>query len=287
MNGFQSGGVSMLPPVVKNLLIINVLMFIAMIALRNSIGIDLNDLLGLHWFGSEKFHYYQIITYMFMHANFEHILFNMFAVWMFGNAIENVWGSKRFLIYYLITGIGAAALHYGIIYFETIREFTGVIDIFLNNPSPETLQAFYTTYGFEINNGSRMFSVFNEAVPYLENVLNGSSDSTSIEKSYDFMVTYKQFYLNAPTVVGASGSLFGILLAFGMMFPNAELFLMFIPIPIKAKYFVAGYGAIELFSGIANNPLDNVAHFAHLGGLITGFILIKFWQKTDSSFRLR
>ena len=276
----------MLPPIVKNLLIINVLMFLATIGLQNSFGIDLNDILGLHWIGAEKFKWYQVITYMFMHANFNHILFNMFAVWMFGNAIENVWGSKRFLIYYLLTGIGAAALHYGILYFETLQHFNELMQAVLENPNSQTLGAFFNDYKIQIQEGSYIENLFEEAQPYIQNVLVGASDTTSIENTYAFMDTYNQYFLNLPTVVGASGSLFGILLAFGMMFPNAELFLIFIPIPIKAKYFVAGYGAIELFSGLMNNAGDNVAHFAHLGGLITGYLLIRFWQKFDSTFRL-
>ena len=286
MSSFQSGGFQMLPPVVKNLLIINILLFMATVALQNSMGIDLNDILGLHWFGSEKFRFYQVITYMFMHGSFEHILFNMFAVWMFGNAIENVWGSKRFLIYYLITGIGAAALHYGIMYVDTYQSFNTLMEAVLQNPDSQTLGAFFNEFKIQINEGSAMEGYFNQAEPFLQNVIIGSTETEAIEKTYEFMNMYNTYFLNLSTVVGASGSLFGILLAFGMMFPNAELFLMFIPIPIKAKYFVAGYGLIELVSGVMNNPGDNVAHFAHLGGLITGFILIKLWQKFDPTFRL-
>jgi membrane associated rhomboid family serine protease len=286
MSSFQTGGFQMLPPIVKNLLIINVLMFLAMIGLQNSLGYDLNDILGLHWVGAEKFRWYQVITYMFMHANFNHILFNMFAVWMFGNAIENVWGSKRFLVYYLLTGIGAAALHYGILYFETLQDFNQLMAAVLESPDSRTLGAFFNEFKIQIFPGSPIDSIFETAEPYIQNVLMGATDVTSVENTYAFMETYNRYFLNLPTVVGASGSLFGILLAFGMMFPNAELFLIFIPIPIKAKFFVAGYGAIELFSGLMNNSGDNVAHFAHLGGLITGYILIRLWQKFDPNFRL-
>jgi membrane associated rhomboid family serine protease len=274
MNQFRTGGFSMLPPVVKNLLIINILLFLATETLIRVTGIDLRDHLGLHWFGSEKFEFYQPITYMFMHGNFEHILFNMFAVWMFGNAIENFWGSKRFLIYYLITGLGAAGLHYGIVYFDNIQQLTEITSAFLQNPDSGNLEVFLAEY--QIN--ATQF-------PALNNILNGTATPVDIENAYNLIERFKIDYLNLPVVIGASGSLFGILLAFGMMFPNAELFLIFIPIPIKAKYFVAGYGIIELYSGITGSS-DGIAHFAHLGGLITGFILIKFWQKFDSSFRL-
>ncbi|MGB1003429.1 MAG: rhomboid family intramembrane serine protease [Salibacteraceae bacterium] len=285
MSPIRTGGFQMLPPVVKNLLIINVLMFLATQITINVSGFDLNGVLGLHWPGSQAFKWYQPITYMFMHGSFEHILFNMFAVWMFGNAIENIWGSKRFLTFYLITGLGAAALHYGIYYFETIQNFNYLINNFLANPDTQTLSAFFMDYKIMIDSHSTIQASFDSTRPYLERVLSGSTNTNDIEVVYGFMEAYKIHFLNSMNVVGASGSLFGILLAFGMMFPNAELYLMFIPIPIKAKYFVAGYGAFELYSGIAGSA-DNIAHFAHLGGLITGFILIKCWQKFDSSFRL-
>lgn len=284
MNQFRTGGFQMLPPVVKNLLIINGLLFLATQVLYSS-GINLNAMLGLHWMGSEAYHWYQPITYMFMHADLRHIFFNMFAVWMFGNAIENRWGSKRFLTYYLICGLGAAALHYGIAYFETIQGFNTLIDAFLANPNTETFVEFNKAYPFQIHPESGFKYTYDEAYPYLDHLFNGSTDRTDIEMSYEFMAKYKQYFLSLMNVVGASGSLFGILLAFGLMFPNAELYMMFIPIPIKAKYFVAGYGAFELFSGLSGSN-DGIAHFAHLGGLITGYILIKIWQKYDSSFRL-
>ncbi|MFT4754340.1 MAG: membrane associated rhomboid family serine protease, partial [Salibacteraceae bacterium] len=280
MSQLRTGGFQMLPPVVKNLLIINILMFLATQVTLNLTGFNLNSLLGLHWPGSSAFQWYQPITYMFMHGNFQHILFNMFAVWMFGNAIENIWGARRFLTFYLITGLGAALMHYGIVYFETIQDFNYLIDSFLSNPNSQTLSAFFKDYKIQIDSHSSIETSFNSVRPYIENVLSGSNNTSDIENVYEFMGQYKSHFLSSMNVVGASGSLFGILLAFGMMFPNAELYLMFIPIPIKAKYFVAGYGAFELYSGIAGSS-DGIAHFAHLGGLITGFILIKLWQRFD------
>tara|TARA_R110002050_G_scaffold80768_1_gene172703 strand:- start:5965 stop:6798 length:834 start_codon:yes stop_codon:yes gene_type:complete len=276
MSQFRTGSFQMLPPVVKNLLIINILMYLATeITLRVS-GLDLRNLLGLHWFQSEEFAFYQPLTYMFMHGNFQHILFNMFAVWMFGNAIENVWGSKRFLTYYLITGFGAAALHYGIAYFESIQGFNALMDQFLQDPSAQNLGAFLYQFPVLSFEGSNIYS---------SQMLTEATAPNAVEHTYNLISDYRMVFYNSMNVIGASGSLFGILLAFGMMFPNAELYMMFIPIPIKAKYFVAGYGAIELYSGIAGSS-DGIAHFAHLGGLITGYILIRFWQKFDTSFRL-
>lgn len=213
-----------LPPVVKNLLIINVLLFIATGVLSAPpFNIDLTNILGLHYWESDLFKPWQIVTYMFMHGNIPHILFNMFAVWMFGSHIENRWGSKRFLNYYLLTGFGAALLHYLIFHFYTLP---GI-------PS----QVYSNTYP----------------------------------------LTAYEYFLQNSVVVGASGSLFGILLAFGILFPNTLLYLYF-AIPIKAKYFVIGYGLIELFSGISNNPGDNVAHFAHLGGMLFGLIIFGYWK---------
>ncbi len=242
MRGFGSYGFSMLPTVVKNLLIINGLLFFATISFNVSMNVDLTDILGLHYFGSELFKPYQIITYMFMHGGLSHLFFNMFAVWMFGSQIENAWGPKRFLIYYLITGVGASILHYIIIHIGILNLEAGM--------SLEAIE-YVKTKGAEL-------------------VLTGRN---FVDPD---MGQLNLFYNTA--LVGASGSLFGVLLAFGMMYPNANLYLMFLPIPIKAKYFVAGYGALELFNGIQNRPGDNVAHFAHLGGMLFGYILIKFWQ---------
>lgn len=281
MNRYQAGGFSMLPPVVKNLLIINILMFLATFSFENGFGIDLNDKLGLHWPGSEKFEVYQVVTYMFMHGNFQHIFFNMFAVWMFGSAIENYWGAKRFLTYYVITGIGAAVFHYAILYFTEIQTFNVLIEQFLVNPSTDTLRMFIAEHQLQLSERiyPEMYSYFLESEKAIDAVYNGYGTTDDLITTTSFFAEYQSYYLSLPNVVGASGSLFGLLLAFGMLFPNQRIFLIFLPIPIKAKYFVIGYGLIELYSGLSNNPGDNVAHFAHLGGMIFGFFLIKLWQK--------
>lgn len=269
MNDYRPSGFSILPPVVKNLIIINGLMFLATMALP----IDLIDILGLHYFTSEKFKSYQLITYMFMHGNMAHIFFNMFAVWMFGNAIENLWGGKRFLIYYIITGLGAAFTHYLVVYFQ-VQPVVALINAYLSNPDPAVFEDLWSTL-------PRVH--FSEDLQYLVSAYNNATTAGTLQEitqsSLDVLSQYKIDFLNSHLVVGASGSLFGILLAFGMMFPNQHIYMMFIPFPIKAKYFVIGYGAIELISGLRNNPGDNVAHFAHLGGMLFGFILIKIWQK--------
>jgi membrane associated rhomboid family serine protease len=245
----KPGGFNLLPVVVKNLLIINVLFFLAKMAL-GQMGIDLDHKLGMHYYKSPLFEPYQMVTYLFMHGNFQHLFFNMFAVWMFGNSVENAWGPKRFLTYYLITGFGAAILHYAVVQYQV-----------------SGIESMLTDQEIGL-------------------VLKEGADAISEYKNFvDPNMAQLNILYNTP-IVGASGALFGILLAFGMMFPNTELYLMFFPIPIKAKYFVAGYGAIELFSGFQNTSGDNVAHFAHLGGMLFGFILIKFWgNNSNNQFR--
>jgi membrane associated rhomboid family serine protease len=210
MSNFKYTRPNNFPPVVKNLIIINILVWIAQITLDKKEGVDdyLTSKLALWPVQSENFKPYQIATHMFAHASYEgghvvfyHILFNMFALWMFGRILENVWGGKRFLLFYLICGVGAAAVHLLIQYFS-----------------------------------------------------GGYSE-----------------------VVGASGAIMGIFAAFGYLFPNTELYIMLIPIPIKAKWAVIGLAAIDLFGGLSGG--DNVAHFAHLGGALTGFILVLIWNR--------
>lgn len=274
---FSPGKFSMMPPVIKNLLIINGLFYLATMGLGSAYNIDLTKILGLHYLGASDFKPFQYISYMFMHSNtnFSHILFNMFALWMFGNTLENVWGSKKFLIYYFFTGIGAAIIYTGWIGFE-IAPTVDAIDAYLNNPNLESFTQFTHSehlkiVSYEVQNN------YNALAQSL-NHLGNSDPNQAIQKTVDFMTQYREDYLNAHTVVGASGAVYGILLAFGMMFPNSIIYLYF-AIPIKAKWFVVGFGLIEFVSGFLNRPGDNVAHFAHLGGMIFGLILILYWKK--------
>jgi len=232
---------SLLPPVVKNLLIINGIMFFAAIVFRTR-GINLEDFLGLHYFTAQDFNFWQIITYMFMHGNFGHLFFNMFALWIFGAALENTWGQKRFLIYYFVCGIGAGLIQLLVIGLQ--------INSLSQNLSPEIVQM--------VRENGRM--ILNEGKNYI-----GETGALNLA-------------INSVTV-GASGSVFGLLLAFGMMFPNALLYVYFL-LPIKAKWFVIIYGALELFFGVTGTN-DGIAHFAHLGGMLFGFFLILYWNKKD------
>ncbi len=248
MNNFRPQGFNILPMVTKNLLIINGLVFLASMSFQNIFNYDINTNWGLYYFGSDQFKPIQLITYMFLHGSFNHLFFNMFAFWMFGSAVENYWGAKRFLYYYLATGIGAALIQQLVTYLRIESLSMGVDQQMLQ-------QIIYQ--GHDILQSGR----------------NYVGDLGSINLLYNIQT------------IGASGSVFGILLAFGMLFPNSLIYLYF-AIPVKAKWLVMGYGAIELYSGIANNPGDNVAHFAHLGGMLFGFILIKYWKKTDNPFNM-
>ncbi len=268
---YRPSGFRLLPPVVKNLLIINGLFFLATYGIGQAFHIDLTDVLGLHYFGAEKFRFYQIITYMFMHANFTHILFNMFALWMFGYVLENVWGPKRFIIYFLVTGIGAAIIQYVVIYFE-LRPAMEAINLYMSHPSHEQLSALLNSGKID---GS--YEPLKHFIAQYNSVVNTDMPK-ALSLANNFVAQYQVDLLNAPVVIGASGAVFGILLAFGMMFPNSLIYLYF-AIPVKAKWVVLGYGLLELGSGIAGSEGDNVAHFAHLGGMLFGFVLIKIWQQ--------
>jgi membrane associated rhomboid family serine protease len=245
MNGFGRSFMG-LPPVVKNIILLNVLMLLANWAAKGVFGIDLNSLLGLYFPKSEHFMPLQIITHMFMHAGLWHLFFNMFALFMFGGILETVWGGKRFFIYYMVCGLGAALVHETVIMFQYNK--------LMNLLTPDQVQ-------IVINEGA---SYLNQGKVFTDNAMKGL-----------------QMLLNIPTV-GASGAIFGVLLAFGVLFPNTQLMLLFPPIPIKAKYFVIGYGALELYLAVTQ-PGSNIAHAAHLGGMLFGYILIRYWRKTTNT----
>lgn len=230
-----------IPVVTKNLLAINVVMFLALFAAERW-GIDLNALLGLHFFESEEFHPFQLVTYMFMHAGFSHIFFNMFALYMFGRTLEYVWGAKRFLVFYIVAGIGAGLL----------QEAVG-----------------FMRYASIISDMDA------EAVSI---VLRDGADALSRHMNFvDPAMAHLNLVLNTPTV-GASGAVYAILLGFGMSFPNERMFVFPLPFPIKAKYFVIGYAVIELYLG-TTGTMDGVAHFAHLGGMLFGLLLVVYWRR--------
>ncbi len=234
---------SILPPVIKNLLIINGIFFLAKFVMENTFGLDLNELLGLYFPTSNNFQPFQLVTHMFMHGSFTHVFFNMFALWMFGAQLENIWGPKRFLIFYFISALGGAVLHEAVLWYEYA----------------EVMQSI---------SADQASIVLNEGRSVLVRGLNYS----------DPMMAELNGLMNVP-VVGASGAVFGILLGFGMTFPNSLIYIYFL-FPIKAKYFVMIYGALELWNGLANSA-SPIAHFAHLGGMLFGYLLIRYWRSNS------
>ena len=269
---------SVLPPVIKNLLIINILVYLSTFFFRGVFGIELNDILGLRYPGASQFRFYQFITFMFAHGSFSHLFFNMFALWMFGNIIENVMGSKRFLLYYFVCGIGAALVHYAV-GFLSIQPVAHAIDYVIANPSAENIMEFVAQHKFQLGQFAEpeiqnAFNAFKSSYSVLQ---YAPTDHAAIQTSLDFLAEYKEYYLNLPNVVGASGAIYGVLLAFGMLFPNSMIYLYFF-IPMKAKWFVLAYGILELVSGFIDAG-GNVAHFAHLGGMIFGLLLLLYWKK--------
>lgn len=240
MNNFLNS----IPPIVKNILGINIILWLLTLVapgffMRFGLDVRIEDFLGMHYWASEKFNPAQLVTYMFMHssAGIGHILFNMFAVYMFGAALENIWGAKKFLFYYLVTGVGA-----------------GIVQ-----------QLFWTI----------------EFQPFIR-ALNDSILANPHEAAG--LILHKASQLNLPLTVGASGSVFALLLAFGWLFPEARLMMLFFPVPIKARVFVVIYGVMELFLGVANFSGDNIAHFAHLGGMLFGIVLLLIWKKKRFNF---
>lgn len=234
-------------PVTKHLLIINVIMWLATIVFQRAGVVDLNRWLGLHFWQASEFNPIQLLTSMFMHdtRGIAHIFFNMFSLWMFGSLLERVMGSKRYLFYYLSCGIGAALVQ------ELVWQLTWQDIIASNVTGP---------VGASIG---EIIKAINEGqAPFTLNDL------------------FNDLFL----VIGASGAVFGILLAFGMLFPNMPLYLFFIPIPIKAKWVVIAYGLLELYFGISGS-MDHVAHFAHLGGMIAGIIMILYWRHNGTLSR--
>lgn len=270
---YRPTGFKLLPDVVKNLLIINVLMYIATVIFRESFGIDLGRILGLYYIGSEYFQPYQFITHLFMHGGTMHIFANLFALWMFGNVLENVWGGKKFLIFYLITGLGAALIHSGVVFWENYNLQIDAANA-IAAQSPEQFALFVKKHiPLQIYNPEYAYAIKELVDSWLYN----PEHPTYPREAALVMERHVANMINIPTV-GASGAVFGVLLAFGMMFPNTVIYLYF-AIPIKAKYFVILYGALELYLGIRASVTDNVAHFAHLGGMLFGYLLIKYWNR--------
>lgn len=270
-----SSGRWSITPAVKNLLIINVLVFFAANVFEGSLGIDFNKTFGLHYYLADSFGVWQFVTFMFLHSGFSHVFFNMFAVYMFGRIIEQVWGTQKFLIYYFVTGIGSGIIQEIALYFD-INPFIEAVDNLLSETTLENLQNFFYNEGAAFSSESAV--ALKSFITEYNSLCNTDLESaTSLARK--FLIEYQAMFIEAHVTIGASGAVFGVLLAFGMLFPNMVIMLLFPPIPIKAKYFVMAYGLLELFQGIANFSYDNVAHWAHLGGMLFGFFLIRHWRQ--------
>lgn len=229
-----------IPPVTKNILLINVIVFLACMAIP-----ALEPVLSGFYFESNQFRPWQVITHMFMHGGIAHIFFNMYALYIFGQSLEHYWGPRRFLTYYMVCGVGAFFLH----------EFVNYMEV-------RSLMAAAPAEG-------------------VRDVFENGFDALLSQRNYvDQVLARLNLAINTP-MVGASGAVFGVLLAFGMMFPNTRLMLLFPPVELRAKWFVVIYGLIELFLAVRNAPGDMIAHYAHIGGMLFGFLLLKYWRIVD------
>lgn len=255
-------------PAVRNLLILNVLFF-----LISSYLPVISERFALWSTLSPNFAPYQYVTYMFLHGGFSHLLGNMFGLFMFGPLLERMWGSQRFIFFYFFTGIGAGLLFSGIDYFEN-SQLRDAVAIYTQYPTPDGLVDLLSRHAKDW---------YSANLEFLNSFEENSKDSGYIQQSI-FLVQKIYNQLISIPMVGASGAIFGILMAFGLLFPNTELFLLFFPFPIKAKYFVAIYGFYELYAGIKNVQSDNVAHFAHIGGMLFAYILLRYWKIHKSNF---
>ena len=230
------GRFEFLPPVVKNMVIINGLFFLGTYVFQTSFGLDFIELLGMHLPGSESYGFWQPITHLFMHGSLEHLIFNMFSFWMFGSILENVWGSTRFLSFYVMAGLGAAFLHYLIVFLVDIR-------------------------------------------PVLQTIENQMANADAL--GLVALEQQKAALMSAPNIIGASGAVAAIWIAFATLFPNSYLYLFFF-VPVKAKYLAGIYVVIELWAALQANPNDNIAHYAHLGGMLFGFIMVRWFYRNGA-----
>ncbi len=256
-----------LTPAAKNILIINGIFFIF------TSGFIIEEF-GLRYILSENFQPYQFLTYMWIHAGFGHLFSNMFAVIVFAPILERVWGSRKFFIFYLITGIGAGILYTGVNFIENYS-LENKVNKYINQPSPDAFRKLFLNEGKEY---------YNQVYNFIEDEYSVNPNSS---KNIDKSISYAYDLLNAKTdipMVGASGAVFGILLAFAILFPNMQLMLLIPPIPIKAKYLVLVYGIYELWSEFNRMPGDNVAHLAHLGGMLIAYIILRYWKNKYGTY---
>ena len=252
-----------LTPIVRNILILNLIVFFG----SRLLGFDAVDKLGLRYIYSEQFKAYQFLSHLFVHGSFHHLFSNMFSLVTFGPILEYRLSSKNFLILYLVAGIGAALLYMGVFYLE-IGKLQNLCNTYMKNPDP-------VNFSLIIHKFPAMYNAFYN---FIQDFFTYGEDLAYIAKSKSVIEQLIRLKIDVP-IVGASGAIFGILTAFVMLFPHARLSLLILPIPIKAKYFLILYGLYELYAGIQANPADNVAHFAHIGGILFAYIFIKLYNR--------
>ncbi len=271
MTEFRPSRFEILPVVIKNLVIINVLFFLAQYTLSKTGIFDLESQLGLHDVNSPLFHPWQIVTHLFLHSteNLFHLFSNMFALWMFGSILENIWGPKRFITFYFLCGIGAGLLQLVSLWFQhhdMVQAFVAI----RSHPTPEGVNAFFDAYGISQNPSAMEVLKAYYAEPGNHMISN---------ELVNFITRFTNTTISYPTI-GASGAVFGILAAFVYLFPNTYIYLYFL-VPIKAKWIGLAYFTYEVISAILNQPGNNIAHWAHVGGGIVGFLLVLTWNKTN------
>jgi len=267
-------------PTVKNLLFANFGVYVLAIFIQIQMNVDINDFFGLHSYFSDRFQVYQFVTYIFMHAHmqnghiyFAHIFSNMFALFIFGPMLENYWGGKRFLFFYLFTGVGAGLSYWAVNAYE-VYHLKEAVTLYLQHPGPDEFVKFLSGYDRRV-----IHDALNEIDAFSENPTDPSAIAWSKQVAIQAYSAAASF-----SMVGASGSIYGVLMGFGLLFPNTIFVSLFIPIPIKAKYIVAFYGISALYMQMKSAPDDNIAHFAHLAGMVFAFILVRYWNKRRDVF---
>ena len=269
MNQYRPSSYQNLPTVIKNLLIINVLVFLAQITLTGNTGINMEDMFGLHHLKSPLFQPWQIITHLFLHGSFMHLFSNMFALWMFGSELEDMWGPKRFLTFYFLCGIGAALIQLLWLWMQW-HDLVNQFYALKLHPTSENLSNFYNQFGL---------IQYDQPRAALENYLADPSDLQGKSQVIAYISSFTNRILSEATI-GASGAVFGVLAAFIYLFPNRKLYLYFI-VGIQAKWIGLAYFGWEVFSAFQNSPTDNIAHWAHVGGGLVGFLLVLTWNRNN------
>lgn len=268
MSEIRPSRFEILPMVIKNLLIINVLVFLAQQTLKGS-SVNMEDLFGLHYVKSPLFQPWQLVTHLFLHANFMHLFGNMFALWMFGTQLESLWGPKRFLTFYFLCGIGAGLIQLAFLWYE----YTPLLNQFLllkQHLTPQGAIEFFNEFGLASDT---------KGASVLQNYLAAPDNSSNMQEAINYIsgITYG---IISNATIGASGAVFGILAAFVYLFPNTKLYFYFL-FPVKAKWVGLAYFGFEIYSGVLNSSSDNIAHWAHIGGGLVGFLLVLTWNRKN------